>query len=110
MSAPWGSAEGLIDAPIGRVLAHLTTEFDRMVGRVPYLKRAEVIKRNARAATVYFYFKPPWLCLLCSDRDYTVTYRWGRAADGHVGIVIETDNDAGPRPGDALRVKMLRGQ
>jgi hypothetical protein len=104
--APWGSAEGLIDAPVERVLGHLT-QFERLVGRVPRLTKVTVLKREPTQALVYFYYDLPWPV---ANRDYTATYRWGTAGDGSASVVIETANAAGPPPGDAVRVGFVRGQ
>jgi carbon monoxide dehydrogenase subunit G len=103
--APWGMAEGVIDATPEQILAHLTA-FEELVRFIPKLERVTVVSRGEGEAVVYFYLNLPWPI---ADRDYTARYRWQRDEGGVVTIAIELANQLGPAPGRAIRVGELRG-
>lgn len=103
--APWGVADGVIDAAPDAVLAHLIA-FEELPKHVPKLSELRVLQRSDGAALVYLYFDLPWPV---SNRDYTVRYRWARGDDGTIRIAIEDANELGPKPGDAIRVGFVRG-
>lgn len=103
--APWGAAEGTIDAPPDAVLAHLT-DFEHLVGVIPKLAEVKVLARRDGEAVVYFYFDLPWPI---ANRDYTARYRWSR--DGaKIVITVDEANAEGPAPTKAVRVALLRGR
>ena len=118
--APWGYAEGEINAPPAAVLAHLT-DFAHLVGRVPRLREARVVEpatvdaEGLMSAVVYFDYDLPWPL---SDRDYTVRYRWApEAFDGAPAgsegwrIVVEDAEYLGPPASkSAVRVRGIRGE
>lgn len=101
---PWGAAEGDLDAPIERVIAHLT-DFDILRHIVPRLAELRVLWRGQDDAYLYFRFDLPWPI---SDRDWTMHYRWRREGDGFV-MIWSDENERGPRPGKPVRVSPLRG-
>ncbi len=102
---PWGSAEGVVAAPLDEVLAHLT-DFAALPREVPRLAEVRVIRRAEGEAIVYFRIDLPWPI---SDRDYTARYRWGPLPDGGARLVIDDADDQGPPPGKAVRVRLVRG-
>ncbi len=100
----WGAAEGDIDAPIERVIAHLT-DFDLLRRIVPRLAELRILSRGSDEALLYFRFDLPWPI---SDRDWTSRYRWRREGDGFV-MTWSDVGDRGPPPGKPVRVSPLRG-
>jgi len=103
-AAPWGMGEGVIAAPIDRVVAHLV-DFASLGKWMPRVADLRVIERGSDEALVYFRFDLPWPI---SDRDWTLRYRWRR--DGDRFIMTWTDaNDRGPPPTRAVRPSPLRG-
>ncbi|HEX4459251.1 MAG TPA: START domain-containing protein [Polyangia bacterium] len=100
----WGAAEGDIDAPIDRVIAHLTN-FELLPKIVPRLAELRVLSRASDEAILYFRFDLPWPI---SDRDWTSRYRWRREGDRFV-MTWSDVSDRGPPPGKAVRVSPLRG-
>src|ERR1700759_5492892 len=55
----WGVAEGDIEAPIERVIAHLT-DFELLRKIVPRLAELRVLSRGNDEALLYFRFDLPW--------------------------------------------------
>jgi hypothetical protein len=104
-AAPWGSAEGIIDATPEEVLAHLI-DFAALPKVVPRLAEVRVVRRDAGSAIVYFRIDLPWPI---ADRDYTARYRWGTLPDGSYRVAIDDANDLGPAPGKPIRVALVRG-
>jgi hypothetical protein len=102
--SPWGAAEGDIEAPIERVIAHLT-DFAILRRIVPRLAELRILWRGADEALLYFRFDLPWPI---SDRDWTMHYRWRHEGDGFV-MAWSDANERGPPPGKPLRVTPLRG-
>jgi len=100
----WGVAEGDIEAPIERVIAHLT-DFELLRRIVPRLAELRVLSRGTDEALLYFRFDLPWPI---SDRDWTSRYRWRREGDGFVMTWADVP-DRGPPPGKPVRVSPLRG-
>lgn len=103
-AAPWGLGEGVIAAPIDRVIGHLT-DFASLGKWMPRVAELRVLERGADEAVVYFRFDLPWPI---SDRDWTVRYRWHRDGDRFVMTWCDA-NDQGPPPGRAVRVTPMRG-
>jgi hypothetical protein len=100
----WGVAEGDIEAPIERVIAHLT-DFELLRKIVPRLAELRILSRGSDEALLYFRFDLPWPI---SDRDWTSRYRWRREGDGFVMTWCDVPS-GGPPPGKPVRVSPLRG-
>jgi hypothetical protein len=100
----WAAAEGDLDAPIDRVIAHLT-DFELLRKIVPRLAELRILSRGNDEALLYFRFDLPWPI---SDRDWTSRYRWRREGERFV-MTWSDDNDRGPPPGKPVRVSPLRG-
>jgi hypothetical protein len=102
--APWGSAEGHLDAAPEAVLEHILS-FDKLTRAVPNLTEVRVLSRSDGEAVVYFYFDLPWPI---ANRDYTVRFRWARVAGGGVIVTCEDQNALGPAETGAVRVRLIR--
>jgi|SRR6185312_7100913 len=103
-AAPWGRGDGVIAAPIDRVIAHLT-DFAALGKWMPRVAELRVIERGHDEAIVYFRFDLPWPI---SDRDWTLRYRWHRDGD-HFLMTWCDAQERGPPPGKAVRVSPMRG-
>jgi hypothetical protein len=103
--APWGEAVAEIARPIDAVIAHLT-DFEGAKKFIPRVAEIRLLKRADGEALVYYRFDLPWPI---SDRDWTVRYRFSRAADGSFLMVWSDANAEGPPPGRAVRVQLVRG-
>jgi hypothetical protein len=104
-AAPWGMGEGEIQAPIERVIAHLT-DFPSLTRHMPRLSEVRVLERRDGEAIVYFRFDLPWPI---ADRDWTLRYRWRREGERFVMTWCDA-HERGPPPSRAVRVTPMRGR